>query len=1089
MSLIGTRYHLAVVDGPDCGWVTPLPDHTEVVVGRGTHTDLPLRDPALSRRHLAVRVRGHRITARRISGAGKLYHRRTRRRRSGTLRMGRRSPLGTRRRRLRAGAQIRAGQSTIEVRMHPGFEDPAQPVRATDSLAPRLLIPLAMAATMVPLALSSGTGTLRTLTWLVLPIALVIAALWPWLIQRARRRREKNTETDPQPPDPAQLLATAAHPWHRPASDWDLGGIGRRRKRVRTMAPLPAGHGLALVGHAAAATAMARWLLCQLVHAHGPEELGVVVPAAWDWAAQLPHLTGSAAPELAIVVLDHSRHEPQQAMLAPGQIGIVIAESLAQVPPWCSQVIEVGDSHDRRVSIGWASEVCAALAFVARHHDQLPTMVRLQQLGIPDTASAVADNWRHRPTGLAAPIGVTDAGTLTLDLAASGPHALIAGTTGSGKSELLTTLVLGLALRHPPCDLYVLLVDYKGGATFGAVATLPHVIDVLTDLDTAGTARALASLRAELARRERVLAGYGARSLSELLASGAHLPRLLVIVDEFRTLADSHPDLLDALVRLAAQGRSLGIHLVLATQRPAGAVSADMRANMPIRISLQVLEPSDSLDVLGDTSATALPPVPGRAIVRTDRATTLQVAWPGSIDDGVPALVELVRDAASRASAGEPSLVKTAPPWAPALPEQVLVRDLDADPSAGLPLLLTDLPDEQRLGTWCLPPGNTLLVSGPPGSGRSSAARAIATEAVRRGIVTDVIAAEQLAPAAAPALGTVCDPQDVRRAVRVLSDARPSGAGDGPRLVVLDDTDVICHHLDQALGFGKAQELVTALLRSARNDLTVALTCTGRTSRWATLTRNHLMLTPHEVGEAMAAGVPRELVTTAGQAGRGVLLTAAGATLAQVGLADPTGPWQRPNRDPRRLLALPSLVSLPPETGVPHGVLVGLGGDHAGPVWAKLPDGGVWAILGPAASGRSTALAMLTARLNAAGRTVVSATDATSQPGIGSASVLAIDDADRLSPATAAGLTELVQQHRLAVIATARPDPLGSAYHELARRLRNPDLTLVLGSPAGTGPWTGADLRGMIGAPAPPGHGVLVSGGRAVALTVDRGRS
>src|SRR5690606_33294925 len=122
--------------------------------------------------------------------------------------------------------------------------------------------------------------------------------------------------------------------------------------------------------------------------------------------------------------------------------------------------------------------------------------------------------------------------SVEVDLAVEGPHALVAGTTGAGKSELLTTWVLGLALAHPPADLHVLLVDYKGGATFGALTGLPHVLGVLTDLDPGATSRALASLRAELARRERLLAAAGVRSLAEH-TPGGRPPRLLIVVDEF----------------------------------------------------------------------------------------------------------------------------------------------------------------------------------------------------------------------------------------------------------------------------------------------------------------------------------------------------------------------------------------------------------------------------------------------------------------------------------------------------------------------------------------------------------------------------
>jgi len=220
-------------------------------------------------------------------------------------------------------------------------------------------------------------------------------------------------------------------------------------------------------------------------------------------------------------------------------------------------------------------------------------------------------------------------GAVRADLVSDGPHALVAGTTGSGKSELLIAWLFQLALDLPPSRLALILVDYKGGAAFGPLADLPHTAGVLTDLDPAATARALASLEAEVQRRERLLARAGAKDVTALsstmgpakgstrgsTSSVQAPPRLVVVVDEFATLASQHPDILDSLVRVAAQGRSLGIHLILATQRPAGAVSPVIRANTTLRVCLRVLDAGDSRDVLGHDGAAALEPHPGRVLV------------------------------------------------------------------------------------------------------------------------------------------------------------------------------------------------------------------------------------------------------------------------------------------------------------------------------------------------------------------------------------------------------------------------------------------------------------------------------------------
>ncbi|WP_286219475.1 FtsK/SpoIIIE domain-containing protein [Paraoerskovia sediminicola] len=205
---------------------------------------------------------------------------------------------------------------------------------------------------------------------------------------------------------------------------------------------------------------------------------------------------------------------------------------------------------------------------------------------------------------MSAPIGRSADGTVDLDLA-GGPHTLIAGTTGSGKSGLLQALVLGLALRYPPDLVSLVLVDFKGGAGFGRCASLPHVVGTVTDLDAGLAVRALAGIRAELGRREKVLAEHGAQHVDDL--PRGTLPRIVLVLDEFRALADDHPEVLAGIMRVAAQGRSLGMHLVLATQRPAGAVNAEIRANVTLRIALRTVERSESLDIVDVPDAAAIP--------------------------------------------------------------------------------------------------------------------------------------------------------------------------------------------------------------------------------------------------------------------------------------------------------------------------------------------------------------------------------------------------------------------------------------------------------------------------------------------------
>ncbi|WP_369070555.1 FtsK/SpoIIIE domain-containing protein, partial [Kineococcus terrestris] len=283
------------------------------------------------------------------------------------------------------------------------------------------------------------------------------------------------------------------------------------------------------------------------------------------------------------------------------------------------------------VGAAWALRVARALAPLreagaAAGAGAVPDTCTLLELlpgeptGAGWDAAALAARWARGGTAARAVLGAGAGGPVVVDLAVDGPHALVAGTTGSGKSVLLRALVASLAAQAPPEAVQLVLVDYKGGAAFGALAGLPHVAGVVTDLDDQLADRVLRSLGAELRRRERLLRAAGAAALDDLPAGAAvaaGLPRLVVVVDEFRVLTQEVPELVDGLVRLAAVGRSLGVHLVLATQRPAGAVSPEVRANTDLRICLRVQDRADAQDVVDDPSPAAISDRrPGRGVLR-----------------------------------------------------------------------------------------------------------------------------------------------------------------------------------------------------------------------------------------------------------------------------------------------------------------------------------------------------------------------------------------------------------------------------------------------------------------------------------------
>lgn len=548
----------------------------------------------------------------------------------------------------------------------------------------------------------------------------------------------------------------------------------------------------------------------------GPERLVVL-----DLHPRRPD-DGADADAPAVVRGDPDQHAATEAglRLASRLVGrhplIVVAPTARDLPSACSAVVvahgpdgagrvvrpEQGTTVERVLLDGLAPAIARRAAHhLARWRD--PELVD-DQLGIPARSDllelldlvdlrggpttrgiddeAVARRWDAHPgdDGLTAVLGVGTGGPALVDLVADGPHALVGGTTGSGKSELLRTLVLSLAATYPPTTVTFVLVDYKGGSTFDPIAGLPHVVGLVTDLDRDLADRALRSLDAELRRREQLLRNAG---VDDLAAYGRRpvdgsprppLPRLVVVIDEFATLAQDAPGFLDALVGVAQRGRSLGIHLVLATQRPHGSVNDNIRTNTNLRIALRVLERADSVDLIDRPDAAALDRRrPGRGLVRIggDEPVTVQVArvagrpaptprptWPDA-DPPCPLVVRLDEwglprptRATAGPTAGDTATEATEPgatvaalvravraahdrrgdeaprrPWLPPLPPDLTAADLDdalrrepdrprrggaARPGTvpDVPLGLVDDPDRQRTDVWAWSPTTGPLV-------------------------------------------------------------------------------------------------------------------------------------------------------------------------------------------------------------------------------------------------------------------------------------------------------------------------------------------------------------------------------------------
>jgi S-DNA-T family DNA segregation ATPase FtsK/SpoIIIE len=443
-----------------------------------------------------------------------------------------------------------------------------------------------------------------------------------------------------------------------------------------------------------------------------------------------------------------------------------------------------------QVSAAWADRMARALApvrDVSRDDADalIPSAARLLDLiGMPDPdARAIITGWDRLGSATSVPVGISADGPFLVDLRADGPHGLIAGTTGAGKSELLQTIIASLAVANRPDSMTFVLIDYKGGSAFKDCARLPHTVGMVSDLDGHLTERALASLSAELKRREEVLLRAGAKDIEDYWDTRdgrpdlAPLPRLVLIIDEFASLVTELPDFVTGLVGIAQRGRSLGVHLLLATQRPAGVVSADIRANTNLRIALRVTDSDESADVIDTPDAAFIAKsTPGRCYVRSGAAAPVAVQSariggrrPGAdpteatgqvipvpwtvLGRQLPALAQasargdatmatdlsvLVDSIAS--AAVKLRVPEQASPWLPPLAGIVTLDELTA--AAGrapgevppIPYGLTDVPARQARETLALDlaHGEHIVVAGAARSGRSTVLRTIAGSVAAR---------------------------------------------------------------------------------------------------------------------------------------------------------------------------------------------------------------------------------------------------------------------------------------------------------------------------------------------------------------------
>jgi type VII secretion protein eccCa len=444
-----------------------------------------------------------------------------------------------------------------------------------------------------------------------------------------------------------------------------------------------------------------------------------------------------------------------------------------------------------------------SLGAAAERQDQDETTTTLAELLGVDDPRAIDPHTAWSPRSprdfLRVPIGSDDSGaTVLLDLKESaqlgvGPHGLCVGATGSGKSELLRTLVAALASTHGPEDLSMILIDYKGGAAFAPFAPLPHVVGLMDNLaDDAGLVeRARASLAGEVTRRQKQLRDAGSspdiahyRRLRAEHPEMAPMPHLFVIIDEFGELLTASPDLVDLLLTIGRIGRSIGVHLLLSSQRIEAGKLRGLDTYLSYRICLRTFTEAESSTVIGVGDAFHLPAVPGYGYLKVDTSiftrfrsgfvsgpidTIDEQPSPEEIEERVPLLLPTYNGLEAESSVTvendvpeghttRTTVVDTvvsqlaqaapvsSPVWLDPLPSRLTLSRLHSTslrrgrnavpvppvPSVSVPIGIVDDPAQQRQDPWLLDltlGGGHVSITGAPQSGRTNFLWTLATSA------------------------------------------------------------------------------------------------------------------------------------------------------------------------------------------------------------------------------------------------------------------------------------------------------------------------------------------------------------------------
>lgn len=560
---------------------------------------------------------------------------------------------------------------------------------------------------------------------------------------------------------------------------------------------------VSIAGDPTRARSLARAVICQLAVLHSPDHLSIEVLAdddfvdQWDWIKWLPHNSWRRSSEHrhSVLVIDSDGGGERLAESSPGVTALVLP-NLDETSESFGVLRFRVTGRNSTLHAGIANEVLGRADGLTLAEAKACAR-RMSMFGRSRSATSDLEMWRselslddleaagpellwdrlNKHQRLCVPLGTTAEGNLlSLNVREAieegiGPHGLCIGATGSGKSELLRTLVLGMIARHSPDDLNLVLVDFKGGATFLEFSGVHHVAAVITNLsdEVYLVARMKDALAGEMHRRQQQLRRAGNvadiaayRELRRTNAALPPMPTLFMVVDEFAELLTQHPDFIEVFSSIGRLGRSLGIHMLLASQRLDESRLRGLESHLSYRICLKTLTAAESRSVLGVTDAAELPSTPGAAILRSSDGTLTRfrtvrvaavrrtvVAEAGAIGTARRFTSDREQESAAVGNTNTGLTVNAAVLGAlkgrGSVAHQIWLQPLHSEPELGrliedtarsspaslvAPIGVIDLPFEQRLAPLLVDlrgTGGNVAVVGAPQTGKSTAVRTLIT--------------------------------------------------------------------------------------------------------------------------------------------------------------------------------------------------------------------------------------------------------------------------------------------------------------------------------------------------------------------------